>query len=265
LKNEDHGLSVAKNAGAINEANTHTHTVDPSSDDVGSAGAPKALDHGGGNHSIPSEADEHGNAPIHALALESSEWLLPSKSNSKGDSDTNLKNEDHGQSVGKNAGAINEASTHAHTSDASSDSLGNAGAPKVLENGDGSHSISSQAGEHGAAPLDGAQDIEPSSIAHVVFGGPVNIIGLEASFHFKDEISVPKTSGAIKVAELGQPPGAINYDENGLGNHGPVAISEAVQTTELSLPAQNSADPFDIVAHHVGGIVAPHVLHDLIV
>ena len=47
-------------------------------------------------------------------------------------------------------------------------------------------------------------------------GRPVNIAGLEASFHFNNEISVPKTSGAIKVAELGQPPAEINYNENGL-------------------------------------------------
>jgi VCBS repeat-containing protein len=224
LKNEDHGLSVAKKAGAMNEADTHAHASDTNSNGVGDAGGPKAPENGGGNHSISSEAGEHGNAPVN-----------------------------------------NEANTHSHAIDTSSDGVGKAGVPKTPENGGGNHSSSSEAGEHGPAAIHGEHDIGPSSIAHEVFGGPVSITGLEASFHFKDEISVPKTSGAIKVAELDQLPGAINYDENGLGTHGPVAISEAVQTTELSLPAQHSADPFDIVAHHVGGIVAPHVPHDLIV
>ena len=264
LKNEDHGPSVAKNAGAMDEANAHAHTIDTGSDGAGNAGVPKAPGNGGGNHSISSEAGEHGNAPIHGPTLENSDRILPSKSDWKANPDTSLKNDDHGLSVAKNAGAMNEADAHADTIDTNSKGVGNV--PKAPENGGGNHSISGEAGEHGNAPIHGADvhDIEPSSMAHVVFGGPVGMTGLEA-FHFNDEISTPKNSGVIKIAELGQPPGLISHDENGHGTHGPEAISEAAQTTELPLPAQHSADPLNMVANHAGGVVVTHVPHDLIV
>ena len=65
---------------------------------------------------------------------------------------------------------------------ANSKGVGSADVPKAPENGGGNHSISGEAGEHGNAPIHGADvhDIEPSSMAHVVFGGPVGMTGLEA-------------------------------------------------------------------------------------
>ena len=237
---EDHGLSVPKNAGGMNEANTHVDTIDSRANGVRSAGVSNAPENGAGNHSISSEAGEHGTAPIH---------------------------EDHGLSVKKNAGGMNEANTQADTIDSSSNGVRSAGVSDAPENGAGNHSISSEAGEHGTAPIHGAgvHDIEPSSIAHVVFGGLASMPGHEASFHFKDEISTPNGSGVINLAELGDTLGSISHHENSTGNHAPHEIAEIVQTIDLSLSEQHSADPFDMVAKHEGNAVVTHVPHDLIV
>ena len=224
----------------MNEANTQADTIDSRANGVRSAGVSNAPENGAGNHSISSEAGEHGTAPIH---------------------------EDHGLSVPKNAGGMNEANTHVDTIDSRANGVRSAGVSNAPENGAGNHSISSEAGEHGTAPIHGAgvHDIEPSSIAHVVFGGLASMPGHEASFHFKDEISTPNGSGVINLAELGDTLGSISHHENSTGNHAPHEIAEIVQTIDLSLSEQHSADPFDIVAKHEGNAVVTHVPHDLIV
>jgi hypothetical protein len=208
----------------------------------------------------------HG-AVTNGLTPQDSDWILPSESNWRANSDTSLRNEDYGLSVSKNAGGMNEANTHADTIDSSSNGVRSAGVSDAPENGAGNHSISSEAGEHGTAPIHGAgvHDIEPSSIAHVVFGGLASMPGHEASFHFKDEISTPNGSGVINLAELGDTLGSISHHENSTGNHAPHEIAEIVQTIDLSLSEQHSADPFDMVAKHEGNAVVTHVPHDLIV
>jgi hypothetical protein len=203
----------------------------------------------------------HGGV-AHGLPLENSDWILPSESNREPDSDTSLKHEGHGPSATGNTGATNETNTPP-TVDTGPHGVANAGVPS--ENGGGNHSISGEVGQHAAASVHGpgVHDIDPPPIGHVVFGEPSS--RLEASFHFKNEISTPGASGVIGDAESAPPSGMNSHDENAPRTHGPEAISEAAQTTELTPLAQHSVDPFDIVANHTGGTAVTHMQHDLIV
>ncbi len=66
LNNEDHRALILKNAGSINAADTHGHTIDTGSNVVLNSGLLKASESGGGgNHSISGEVSEHGTAPMH--------------------------------------------------------------------------------------------------------------------------------------------------------------------------------------------------------
>src|SRR5207248_895340 len=124
------------------------------------------------------------------------------------------------------------------------------------------NSISSEASEHGSAPMHGAGalDFSPSSTAQAVLSsGATGTPGLGNSFHFKDEIS------GLAGSDMGHTPASISYYENGAGTRGPPAISEGAHTIELALPGQHSADPFNIVPDHTAGAAVTHVPHDLIV
>ena len=74
------------------------------------------------------------------------------------------------------------------------------------------------------------------------------------SFHFKNELSSSKDSGAVDLAELDHNPPSSSHHEDAATTHGPLAISGGAQALELSLPGHDSADH-----------VVPHVQHDLIV
>jgi len=176
----------------------------------------------------------------HGPTLEHGGRIVPSHSdkiNSATSSIVTMNNEDHKALIAKNADSTN---AHVHTIDAGSNVVVNSGVLKALES-DGNHSTSSEASEHGAAPVHGAA-----------------ALGLGDSFHFKGEISGFEGSDVIDLAEVDHIPASISHRENPAGTGGP----EEPQTIELSLPSQHSADH---VPHHAGGAVVAHMPHDLIV
>ncbi|HLZ09326.1 MAG TPA: hypothetical protein VKT80_12100, partial [Chloroflexota bacterium] len=122
------------------------------------------------------------DAVMHGPALQSENWILPPDSGSRIDSGTgSASDEGHGASSQKNLGLIDAADAHDQTADFHS----NPGDPKASENDGGDHSISREAGEHGAPPVHGAgiRDVEPSSI------------------------------------DVDSNPGGLKASENGVGNH----------------------------------------------
>jgi hypothetical protein len=226
------------------------------------------------------------DAVMHGPALESRDWILPS--NWKIDSKTgSVGEQDHDASSQKNLDSTNAADAHGHMTDFDS----NPGGLKASENGGGNHSISSEAGKHGAPPMHGTgvHDVEPSSPdvdsnAALHPGGPkasengvgnhsissaagkhgappmhgAGALGLGDSFHFKDETS---GSGIIGLAAPDQVPASVSHHDDAAETHGPLAVGP--QTLDLALPVP--ADDLSIVPDQGKSHLLTHVQHDLIV
>jgi Bacterial Ig-like domain/FecR protein len=113
------------------------------------------------------------------------------------------------------------------------------------------------------APVQGAgvHDVEPSSVARVVFGAAVGTHG--DAFHFKDEILGSKDSGVIGAAELNDLLAWTRHHEDAVGTHGSLAISEQAQTIE-PVPGQHPDDHFNVLPHHAPGAPVIHAPFDLI-
>ena len=121
---------------------------------------------------------------------------------------------------------------------------------------------------NGTAKIDGTGtlDFEASSTANVVFGsGAAGTLKLGNSFHFNGTISGFAGSDTIDLANLGSATASISYHENAAGTGGTLAISDGVQTVELSLLGNYSADNFSIVPDLAKGTLVAFVPHDLIV
>src|SRR5262249_585026 len=89
---------------------------------------------------------------MHGLAL-GRDWIRPPDSHEKNNCGTKaVGDEDHGASSLRNLGSMDAADTHGHSTDADS----NPGHLRALENVGGNPSSSSDADEHGAAPMHGA-------------------------------------------------------------------------------------------------------------
>ena len=206
----------------------------------------------------------------HGQTLGGDGWIVSSHTNSTIHSGTHsnirANNEDHWS--WKIVGSTNAADTHAHTIDTGFNG-GLSGVLKVWENaGGGRHSNSGESNKHDTSPMHGvgALDFEPSSTAHMVFGsGAAGTHGLGDSFHFKGEIS--GFSDVIDLAEVDHIPASFSHLS------GPLVVSEAAQTIELSPPTHHSSDNskhhssdhLGVVPDHAGNAVVIHMPHDLMV
>jgi hypothetical protein len=230
---------------------------------------------------------DHG-AVMHGPTLEGDDSIVPSRSGSNVDPQTSLKNEDDQASIPKNAGPTDVAGTDRHEIDPNPDVVRDSGVPNTSESHSDNGSIPGDADEH-ATPIHGGgahdfhfkdetSDLKGSSVigvaqpndipasmnhgedAAATHGAPPISDGgdtpgtLGDSFHFKNEFSSSKGSGAVDVAELDHTPASSSHHADAATTHEPLAISGGVQALELSLPGHDSADH-----------VVPHVQHDLIV
>jgi chorismate synthase len=146
-------------------------------------------------------------------------------------------------------------------SDVDSNAVLNSAGLKSSEDGVGNQSISSDADEHGAPPMqgDGVKDIEPSSTAHAVLSsGAADALGLGDSFHFKDATSGSGVSGPAAPDQSA----SISHHDDATGTHG--SLSVGPQTLDLP-PPPVLADDLSIAPDHGMGHLVTHVQHDLIV
>jgi hypothetical protein len=90
-------------------------------------------------------------------------------------------------------------------------------------------------------------------------------LSLGHSFHFSDKTFGLGDSGVIDLAEPDHVPASIGHHDDAAGTHGPLAISEAAQTIELSPPGQHPADHFDLVPDQARSALVTHAPYDLIV
>ncbi|NOJ44201.1 VCBS domain-containing protein [Bradyrhizobium australiense] len=89
----------------------------------------------------------------------------------------------------------------------------------------------------------------------------ITINGANDAFHFKDNMSDARTSDAIDLTE--DIPASISSPENTAGTSGPLAISGAAQTIDMSAQWHHSSDSF--VWDQPGNAVIIQAPHDLIV
>jgi VCBS repeat-containing protein len=236
LKHEDHGASIPGNGGPTDAGDTHGHRIDTDSDVVPNQEVLKTPKNDGGNRSISSEAGEHGTPPGHGGDV-------------------------HGGEPASIAHVLfgGTAATHGlgesfHFSDEIS-GPGNPGGSDLAE----LHHIPASIGHHDDAAGPHGPPATPE-------GGEIaSARGLGDSFHFSEKISGPGDSGVIDLAKPDHIPASIGHHDDVAGTHGPLAVSEAAQTIELSLPGQDPADHFDIVPDHARSALITHGLHDLIV
>ncbi|SHK84814.1 FecR family protein [Bradyrhizobium lablabi] len=125
-------------------------------------------------------------------------------------------------------------------------------------------------GDYGAAkPNDIPASTDPHEDAAVTHGLLAISKGAESpdtpgdSFHFKNDISSPKGSGLIGVAELGQIPASIVHHEDGAVTQLSPAISVGAPAIELPSPGQHP--DHHLVPDHAPRAFVAHLPHDLIV
>jgi hypothetical protein len=183
-----------------------------------------------------------------------------------------------------NSGTINATGTHVLAIDTGSNIVLNSG---VLEaSGSGGMMVASAIANSGVLWANGANltvqgavsgngigtidgigtlDFEASSTANVLFGsGAASTLKLGDAFHFNGTISGFAGSDIIDLANVGSASASISYHENAAGTGGTLAVSDGVQTVELSLLGHYSADNFNIVPDHARGTLVTYVPHDLI-
>ena len=211
----------------LNVTGTHVHTIDTGSN--GHSGDKEAS----GTHG-PAVASSNGHSGVE----EASGTHGPAGASSNGHSGDKEASGTHGPAV---------TSSNGHSRD-----------KEASETHGGDQAILSEKGADGVAAMPGAgvHDFEPTSTANVVLGwGSAGLNGHGNSFHFKGEISGFEGPDVINHEDVDLAL-ASNNRENAAGPHGPPAISEEAQTTELSLLEQHSA--------HTGSAVVTH-LNDLMV
>jgi FecR protein/Peptidase M10 serralysin C terminal/Bacterial Ig-like domain (group 3) len=222
---------------------------------------------------------DHG-AVMHGPALEGDDSIVPSRSDSNVDPQTSLKNEDDQASIrnagpdvaGADAHGIERDSEVPNTSESDSDNgsvPGDADEHATPMPGGDAHDFhfkDEMSGLKGSSVIGVAQpDDIPASMNHGEDAATTHRAQeisergdtpgtLGDSFHFKNELSSSKDSGAVDLAELDHNPPSSSHHEDAATTHGPLAISGGAQALELSLPGHDSADH-----------VVPHVQHDLIV
>ncbi|MGZ4964246.1 MAG: beta strand repeat-containing protein, partial [Limisphaerales bacterium] len=112
----------------------------------------------------------------------------------------------------------------------------------------------------------GTLDFEAASTANVVFApGATGTLKLGDSFHFNGTISGFAGSDIIDLANLGSTAASVSYHENAAGSGGTLAVSDGVQTVELSLLGHYTANNFSIIPDLAKGTLVTFVPHDLIV
>ena len=223
-----------------------------------------AFNTGLNGYSGDKEASEtHGpagaNSNGHSGDKEASETHGPAGANSNGHSGDKEASETHGLAGANSNGHSGDKEASETHGPAGGNSNGHSGDKEASEIHHGDQAILSEKGVDGVAAMHGAgmHDLEPTSTANVVLGwGSAGLNGHGDSFHFKGEISGFEGPDVINHEDVDLALASINKRENAAGPHGPPAISEEAQTTELSLLEQHSA--------HTGSAVVTH-LNDLMV
>jgi VCBS repeat-containing protein len=243
LKHEDHGASIPGNGGWTDVGDTHGHRIDADPDAVLDQGVLKTPKDDGGNRSISSEAGEHGTPPGH-------DGIPPGH-----DSDV------HGGDPPSIAHVVfggTAATRGLGDSFHFSGEISDPGAPGGSDLAD-LHHIPASNGHHDDAA--GTQ----GSLATPEGGGAASALSLGHSFHFSDKTFGLGDPGVIDLAEPDHVPASIGHHDDAAGTHGPLAISEAAQTIELSPPGQHPADHFDLVPDQARSALVTHAPYDLIV
>jgi hypothetical protein len=220
---------VPKNAGPINDRDTHAHEIDTSPNVALDSGVLKTPESDSGNHSIAGDAGKHA-APMHHAGVHDVELSSIAQVWSWGTVGTpgdsfHFKDEISGS---KGSGII-DVPNDIRASESHHDDAAGTHGPLAISEG----------GETPGTPGD--------------------------SFHFKDEISGSKGSRVTDVAELNGIQASMSHHEDTAGTHGPQAISERAQAIGLPSPEQYPDDEFHIVPHHAPSALVTHVPHDLIV
>jgi VCBS repeat-containing protein len=150
--------------------------------------------------------------------------------------------------------AASEGTPHADTSDIGLNVVLHSAAPK---SDDDNRSGSAEASKPGITSLQiaSADDLESSALRHSSFGSHPAALGLEDSFHFKQEIPNSKGLGINDLTELAAQPWSIHHDANAAEHHGP----HGAQAVEPVAPATDSADALQAAADHATSTHAAHL------
>jgi Bacterial Ig-like domain/FecR protein len=220
-----------KNAGPMNDGDTHAHEIDTSPYVALDSGVLKTPESDSGNHSIAGDAGKHA-APMHGAGVHDFEPSFIAQ-------------------VGS-GGTVGTPGDSFHFKDEISGSKGSrvtdVAEPNDIRASESHHDDA--AGTHGPLAISGGRETP---------GAPGD------SFHFKDEISGSKGSRVTDVAELNGIPASMSHHEDAAGTHGPLAISERAQAIGLPSPEQYPDDELHIFPHHAPSALVTHVAHDLIV
>jgi VCBS repeat-containing protein len=159
--------------------------------------------------------------------------------------------------------AASEGAPHTGTIDIGLNVVLHSAVPTAPTSDDDNQSASGGASKPGIASIRGAgaDDLESCALPHSSFGSrPAAALGLEDSFHFKQELPNSKGSEINDITELALHPSSTHHGANAAEHHRP----HGAQAVELVAPAHDSADALHAASGHEAIAHAAH-LHYLIV